>query len=287
MKKVLVTGINSYVGNRFAEWVKQYPDEYDVDRISVRDAKWKEIELSTYDVIVHVAGIAHRKETKENAELYYQVNRDLANEIATKAKKEKVKQFIFLSSMSVYGLNKGVIDKDTPLRPKSHYGKSKLQAEEEIQDLEDSSFKVAIVRPPMIYGEGCKGNYQRLRKLALKTPIFPDVKNKRSMIYIDNLSEFIKNLIDDSRQGVYCPQNKEYVNTSELVQIISKQHDKRILITKLFNPLLRIMQVEMVNKVFGDLIYIKSSFDYRFSYHVNDFISSIEASENVESGNNG
>src|SRR5699024_10242220 len=144
MKKILVTGVNSYVGNSFAEWIKQYPDNCDVDRISVRDDKWKEMDLSIYDVVLHVAGIAHRKETKQNAELYYRVNRDLTYELAINAKKKGVKQFVFFSSMSVYGLNKGIIDKDTPLKPKSHYGISKLQAEEKLNDLADSSFKVAI-----------------------------------------------------------------------------------------------------------------------------------------------
>src|SRR5699024_574338 len=129
MKKILITGVNSYVGNRFAEWVKQYPEEYEVDKISVRGGRWKKMDFSDYDSILHVAGIAHRKETIENKKLYYLVNRDLTNGIALKAKKEGVKQFIFLSSMSVYGLIEGVIDNSTPLKPKSHYGKSKLQAE--------------------------------------------------------------------------------------------------------------------------------------------------------------
>src|SRR5690625_5109469 len=120
MKKILVTGVNSYFGNRFAEWVEQYPDEYHVDRISVRDDKWKEIDFSAYDSVLHVAGIAHRKETKNNTELYYRVNRDLAYVLAEKAKSDGVKHFIFLSTMSVYGLDEGMIDKDTPLKPKSH-----------------------------------------------------------------------------------------------------------------------------------------------------------------------
>src|SRR5699024_1194219 len=130
-----------------------------------RDDKWKEIDLSVYDSILHVAGIAHQKETNENSSLYYDVNRDLAIEMAEKAKKKNVKQFIFLSTMSVYGVETGVIDENTRLNPKTHYGKSKKAAEDSIQKLETDEFKVAIVRPPMIYGKDCPGNYQRLRKI--------------------------------------------------------------------------------------------------------------------------
>ncbi|MGB4351276.1 MAG: NAD-dependent epimerase/dehydratase family protein, partial [Tissierellaceae bacterium] len=218
MKSILITGKNSYIGSRFEEWLAKYPDKYKVDAISLRDESWKEKDFSEYDVIYHVAGIAHRKETKENRELYYAVNRDLAYEVAKKSKQDGIKQFIFLSTMSVYGLESGVIDEYTPLKPKSNYGKSKLQAEELIKPLEDDSFKIAILRPPMVYGKGCKGNYPRLAKLAKITPIFPDIDNKRSMIYIDNLSEFVRLLIDDYSSGLFLPQNSEYVKTSEMVR---------------------------------------------------------------------
>src|SRR5699024_6720063 len=279
MKKVLVTGVNSYVGNSFAEWIEQYPDEYEVDRISVRDDKWKEIDLSVYNSVLHVAGIAHQKETKENASLYYEVNRDLAIEIAKKAKRENVKQFTFLSTMSVYGVETGVIDENTRLNPKTNYGRSKKEAEEGIRKLETDEFKVAIVRPPMIYGKGCPGNYQKLRKLALKTPIFPDVDNRRSMIYIDNLSEFLKLLITDLGRGTLCPQNKEYINTAELVEEIAKVNKKKVLLIDLFTSILKVTGINTINKVFGDLTYNKCSKSNRYNYQLFDFTRSIENSE--------
>lgn len=257
MKKILITGANSYVGTSFISWLKQWPDEYKTEAISVRGYEWKEKDFSIYDVVFHVAGIAHIKETKENSELYYKVNRDLAYEVAKKAKRCGVKQFIFLSSMSVYGMETGVISKYTVPTPKSNYGKSKLQAEELIAPLEDSTFKISVLRPPMIYGKGCKGNYVRLEKFALKSPIFPDIKNKRSMIYIDNLCGFIRLLIDDYSTGLFLPQNDEYVCTSKMVRNIAKAYGKKIYMTKLFNPLLRILKVRTVNKVFGDLVYEK------------------------------
>lgn len=279
MKSILITGKNSYIGSRFEEWLAKYPDKYKVDAISLRDESWKEKDFSEYDVVYHVAGIAHRKETKENRELYYSVNRDLAYKVAKKSKDDGVKQFIFLSTMSVYGLESGVIDEHTPLKPKSNYGKSKLQAEELIKPLEDDSFKIAILRPPMVYGKGCKGNYPRLANLAKITPIFPDVDNKRSMIYIDNLSEFVRLLIDNSFGGLFLPQNKEYVKTSEMVKLIAEAHGKEIIMIKIFNPLLRILNVSIINKVFGDLTYNKDLSEYEDDYKVCEFKESVFITE--------
>ena len=258
MKRILIIGKNSYIGTSLENWLEKEPDKYKIDSTSVRDGAWKEKNFSEYDVVVHVAGIAHIKETKENKDLYYKVNRDLAYKVAKKSKSEGVKQFIFLSSMSVYGIENGVIDKDTPLNATSAYGKSKIEAEELVNKLEAESFRIATLRPPMVYGKGCKGNYPRLARLALKTPIFPNIDNKRSMIYIDNLSEFIKQLIDIQSSGLFFPQNDEYVNTSEMVRLIAEMHGKKIMMTKLFNPLLRLLNISTVNKVFGDLVYEKS-----------------------------
>ena len=192
MKKILITGKNSYIGMSFKNWLEQnYSNEYEVESISLRNNLWKDKDFSRFDVVYHTAGVVHIKENKKNRELYYKVNRDLTFEVAKKAKKEGVKQFIFLSSMSVYGLITGVIDENTPLSPNTSYGKSKFEAERLLLTLEDNNFKVAILRPPMVYGKGCKGNYPKLAKLAKVLPVFPDIQNKRSMIYIDYLNEFV------------------------------------------------------------------------------------------------
>jgi nucleoside-diphosphate-sugar epimerase len=262
MKRILITGANSYIGTSVENWLAKEPDKYKVDTVDMRDDSWKNKDFSKFDVVFHVAGIAHIKETKENKPLYYKVNRDLAYETAKKAKAEGVKQFIFLSSMSVYGIEKGVIDENTPLEPNTHYGKSKLQAEELINRLTSDSFNVAILRPPMVYGENCKGNYPRLARLAVSTPIFPKIDNKRSMIYIDNLSQFVRLLIDDCSSGLFFPQNSEYVCTSEMVKLISEIHGKKIYMTKIFNPLLKLLKISLINKVFGDLVYEKRMSEY-------------------------
>jgi len=258
MKKILITGKSSYIGTSLEKWLMKEPDKYQVDTIDMKDGSWKEQDFTGYDVVFHVAGIVHVKETKKNRSLYYGVNRDLAYETAKKAKADGVNQFIFLSSMSVYGIENGVIDKNTPLKPASAYGKSKLEAEQLINTIADNSFKVAILRPPMVYGKKCRGNYSRLADLALKTPVFPKIDNMRSMIYIDNLSEFIKYFIDNFSNGLFFPQNAEYVNTSEMVRLIAEVHGKNLKMTNLFNTPLKFFKVSTVNKVFGNLVYVKN-----------------------------
>ena len=255
MKKILITGANSYIGTSFEKYMAQFGDEYTVDTVDMIGDSWKSMSFSVFDCVFHVAGIAHQKETLENAHLYYEVNRNLAVATAKKAKHDGVKQFILLSSMNVYGMNTGVITKNTVPNPKSHYGKSKLQADEKIVKLNCDTFKVAILRPPMVYGKGCKGNYQRLRSFALKSPIFPDYPNKRSMVYIGNLCEFVKNTIDEGGQGLFFPQDSKYVNTSNMVKHIASANGKKMHFTKLFNPFIRLLQFGVVEKVFGSLIY--------------------------------
>lgn len=284
MKKILITGANSYIGISFEKYMAQWPEKYQVDTVDMIDGTWREKDFSGYDTVFHVAGIAHQKETQENAELYYKINRDLAFDTAVKAKTDGVKQFIFLSSMSVYGLETGVITKETVPTPKSNYGKSKLQAEELLGGLADEAFKVAILRPPMVYGKGCKGNYRTLSKLACKLPIFPAVKNERSMLYIDNLSEFVQLMIENEEKGIFWPQNAEYSNTTDLVKMIARVHGKKIAIIPGFAWLLKIFGCfsGIVNKAFGDLIYEQSLSEYRVEYRLISLEKLISIEESFE-----
>ncbi len=272
MKKILITGANSYIGTSFENYIKtNYPADYEVDTVDMIDGSWKEKSFAGYDVVFHVAGIAHIKETEENAHLYYDINRDLPIEVAKKAKAEGVKQFIFLSSMSVYGKDTGVITKETMPSPKSNYGKSKIQAEEGLHELKGESFKIVVMRPPMVYGEGCKGNYNSIIKLVEKLPFFPKVNNKRSMIHIDNLSSFIKMAIDKELSGLYFPQNKEFANTTALAREIAGRMNKKVYMSFVLGFCVLCLKPfsKTVRKAFCDLIY-KDTEVFEFSYCVRD-----------------
>lgn len=281
MKKILITGANSYIGSSFENYLnKNYNSCYQIDTLDMINESWKNFDFSSYDVIYHVAGIAHIKETKDNKDLYYKVNKDLAIEVAKKAKQENVKQFIFLSSMSVYGIEKGFITKDTTLNPKSNYAKSKLQAEEVLKSLQTKDFKICIIRPPMVYGKDCKGNFQSLIKFAKKLPIFPKVKNNRSMIYIDNLSEFVKLLIDNSEEGLFFPQNNEYSNTSNLVKLIGQSMNKKVRLFIGLGWLIKLssLVIKKLTKAFGSLCYDMKLSEYKQNYALSSLEESIKES---------
>lgn len=258
LKRVLIIGANSYIGTSFKQFIENMDEkELIIDRISARNEEWKLHDFSGYDVVLHLSGIAHRKEKKTETADYYRVNRDLAYDVAKKAKESKVGQFIFMSTAAVYGSNVSVITKDTIPCPSTHYGMAKLEAEQDIIELHNDDFKVAVVRPPMVYGYGCKGNFKRLLLLAKITPIFPNIQNKRSMIYIDNLCEFIRLLIEYEEWGYFHPQNAEYVCTSEMVQVIIEEVGQKPHYTKVFNWLIQIFanRVEAISKLFGDWYY--------------------------------
>ena len=277
MKRILITGANSYIGTSFEKWVAQWPEDYQVETVGTRNGEWKEIDFSPYDTIFHVAGIAHQDAKADQEELYYKVNRDLTIEVALKAKSEGVQQFIFMSSMIVYGASSKigetkVITRDTVPEPINFYGNSKLQAEQGILPLQSEEFNIVVIRPPMIYGKGSKGNYPLLAKFARCSPIFPNIINQRSMIHIDNLTQFIRVMIDYEENGIFFPQNKKYINTSDMVKIIAEVNGRKLLLTSIFNPGLIILgkYLSVINKVFGSLVYDKSISDYNHDYCVND-----------------
>jgi len=290
MKKILITGANSFIGISFENYIREnFSGEYVVDTVDMIDGSWREKDFSSYDSVFHVAGIAHSDSGKisdEKAKLYYAVNTDLTVETAKKAKADGVKQFVFMSSAIVYGesapIGKNrVITKDTPVSPENCYGDSKVQAENGIRPLNDDSFKVVILRPPMIYGKGSKGNYPLLVKLALKTPIFPNVKNQRSMLYVGNLCEFVRLMVENEESGTFWPQNAEYSNTSQMVKLIANVHGKKLGLVKGFGWALKLMShlTGLVNKAFGSLCYEMELSAYQTDYRIKNLKDSIEETE--------
>lgn len=301
-KKVLITGSGSYVGESFAQYAKEnYGENFEIEFIDMIDGSWRDKNFSGYDIVYHVAGIAHADvgnvddETKEK---YYAVNTDLAIEVCKKAKAEGVKEFIFMSSMIVYGESapygkKKVIDEHTVPAPANFYGDSKLQADVAVRDIADDNFKVIVLRPPMIYGKGSKGNYPLLSKLAKKLPVFPDVDNERSMLYIENLCEFLCQIMIvkkfEKSAIVLMPQNKERTKTSEMVKEIAKVVKKKIRIVHAFKPLICIGSKFpgkiglIINKAFGNLAYAQTLSEYSgISYEKVNLKESICQSEDMK-----
>lgn len=274
MKHILITGAKSFVGTNVGNWLLKEPENFAVDVVDTMNDAWKQADFSKYDVVFHVAGIAHVDPKPEMAPLYYKVNRDLAIEVAKWAKEHGVKQFIYMSSRIVYHASKSmradVTTAETKPDPNDFYGDSKLQAEKGLSELVCDSFKVAILRPPMIYGPGNKGNLPRLAWLATKAPIFPAWHNKRSMLHVYNLAEFIKQVITRELGGTFFPQNDEYADTVEIVRCFAKEHGHKIWITRVLNPFVWLGSffIPQIPKMFSDSYYVQEMSKYDFDYQV-------------------
>ena len=282
MIKVLITGAGSYVGESVRRYILSTSSDFEIDAVDTMNDAWKEAEFSKYDVVYHVAGIAHVNADPKMEPLYYKVNRDLTIEVARAAKAAGVKQFIFMSSQIVFhesqSLKTEVLTSETKENPNGFYGDSKLQAELGIKPLEDENFKVCILRPCMIYGPNAKGNFPRLAKLATKVPLFPEWHNKRSMLYIDNLAEFVKQAVIRELSGTFYPQNRELADTVEIIRFFAKTAGHRIWITKLLNPFVWLgsFVLQPLNKMFATYYYDPEMSKMDFDYQLVSFEESLK-----------
>lgn len=280
--KVLITGAGSYVGESVRKYILSTSSDFEIDAVDTMGDNWKKADYSQYDVVYHVAGIAHVNADPKMEPLYYKVNRDLTIAVAEHAKAAGVKQFIFMSSQIVFhesqSLKSEVLTKDTKENPNGFYGDSKLQAEIGLHKLEDENFKVCILRPCMIYGPNAKGNFPRLAKLATKVPLFPCWHNKRSMLYIDNLAEFVKQAMLRGLSGTFYPQNKEQADTVEIIRFFAKQAGHKVWISRIFNPFVWLgsFVLQPINKMFATYYYDPSMSKMDFDYQLVSFEESLK-----------
>lgn len=260
---ILITGKNSYIGEHIKSYLESFKNT--VDEVDTITDDWKKIDYSKYDSIVHVAAIVHENAQKSSEELFKRVNTVLPFSIASLAKEQGVKQFVFLSTMGVFGLGKSlsendsVVNKNTPVHPTSLYGSSKYEAEKKLESIADDSFSVVIVRPPNVYGPGCKGNYiSGFSKLANMMFVCPDAYASihQSMIYIDNLSECIRLLIVNNSSGVFHPQDDYAPNTVEMVELIRATNGKKTRKSKFLGKLVKPFgKLSLVKKIYGGIKY--------------------------------
>lgn len=276
-----ILGENSYICNRFYEYVRS--TDFKIEYISCRDNTWEFVDFSQFHTILCPIGIAHVSTAPSMEAKYYAINRDLPIAIAKKAKEEGTGHFVFFSSIIVYGADKPIgtdfkIDSSTVPTPENFYGKSKLEAEQELLKLHDKNFAITIIRMPMVYGPNCRGNFPQLLKVAKRSPLCPLIQNKRSMIYIDNLCEFLKLIIENKKTGILYPQNTVYVSTVEIIRTAAKYFNHKIYFVNLFNPIIKLLakKIAIVNKIFGTKVYDISLSPDLERYNKVDFDTSIK-----------
>lgn len=264
--RIVITGKDSYIGNNIQSYIEMMDSSAIITQLDVIDNAWKNFDFAGYDVVIHVAAIVHRKDVAD-WELYKSVNTDLPIEIAERAKAQGVKQFVFLSTMAVYGyektlsLSKSIITKDTELNPTTMYGKSKYLAEVGLQQLETESFHISIVRPPNVYGPGCRGGYiKTYRKITEMLPVIPEAFTsvKQSVIYIDNLSSLIYLLVVRRQHGIFTPQDDKAVSAVEIMECISEILKLKKKRCKILGKMMKLLSfVPLVKKGYGGVAYAK------------------------------
>lgn len=267
-KKILIIGKNSYIGNHINEWLTNRGNI--VEQVDTLNDDWMSFDYSAFDTIVHVAGIVHRPECHDWF-LYKRVNADMPISIASMAKKQGVKQYVYFSTMAVYKAEKElhgcVIDEKTPKSSNSFYGKSKLMAEEGLQKLQDENFNVVFVRPPSVYGKGCRGGYiSGFVSIARKLPVIPRAYTtaRQSFIYIDNLCECVRLIIDNRLQGVFCPQDDEIPNANELLEAIVSGLGEKYRESRFLGICLQAFSfLPLVKKAYGGISYSRTLSDVK------------------------
>jgi len=259
--RILITGKHSYIGGSVKAWLNEKEATFVVDEISLRNINLNTLSFKNYDVVFHVAGIAHINSNKKMIPEYFKINRDLAIEVAKKAKHEGVKQFIFTSTMAIYGDDRTLgdfrpIDIEKPT-PTNAYGQSKLAADLSIQKLQDKNFKVSILRIPMVYGVNSKGNFPKLEKLAGRISIFPKLENIRSVINVLSLSELIRLLIIKNKNGVFYPQDREFFSTTTFINAYRKKINKKTIFIPFLSIILKFLAlfIRSINKIYGNKFY--------------------------------
>lgn len=281
---ICIIGKNSYIGNHIDEWLSR--PGHSVFQLDVLNEDWKNFDFSPFDALIQVAGIVHQPDCQDS-ELYKQVNTDMPIEIARKFKASgpKRKIFVFLSTMAVFGvskrLNKNVITADTPTTPYGLYAQSKKAAEDGLLFLQSDDFNIIIIRPPNVYGRGCRGGYiAGFVGVAKKLPFIPEAYTnvKQSVLYIDNLCELILRLIESGKHGIFMPQDDKAVSAVELIRAIGAGLGINVRTSRLLGAVAHLGSfLPIIQKAYGGVEYSEElSFFPGIDYHVVPFEEAIK-----------
>lgn len=268
-KTILITGASGFVGKRYLVYNK---DKYTIMPVSLRKTTPEQIDYSKVDTIVHLAGMAHQMQ-KIDDQIYFDVNYELTKNFAQAAKNNKVKHFIFISTIKVFGEHqKAVLNENSPCEPVNDpYGESKLKAEQVLEKMNDDEFCVSIVRPPLVYGPGVKGNLIRFLELANKSyPLpFKAVDNKRTMVFLDNLIELINRLTDAPQNGIFLAGDRAPISTTTLISTMRKQMGKSpnlFVMPTPFKALLKMLKPGLAIRLYDSLEMNTSNTNQRLNF---------------------
>lgn len=254
MKNILLTGARGFVGSYF---YMMYQKKYNIQKFSFLTDDFNTLNCSKENVVFHLSALVHQM-GGASVEEYEQVNVIQTLELAKKAKESGVKQFVFMSTVKVYGEEiDGIYTENSVCHPEDEYGKSKLKAERELLKLESEDFIVSIVRAPIVYGYGVKANIKNLVSLVKKVLVLPfgGIENRRSMVYVGNLCHLVDVVIEQEKSGVFLASDDEPLSTTRLIELIAKELDKKVYLIKIpfFEALLKLLKPSFHKRLYGSL----------------------------------
>ena len=254
MKKLLITGSSGFVGKYF---INKYKNKYEIKTFSFLKDDIRTLDCKDVDVVFYLSALVHQM-GGASCEEYERVNVTQTLQLAKKAKESGVKQFVFMSTVKVYGEETdSKYSENSICNPEDEYGKSKLKAELELQKLEDKDFKISIIRTPIVYGYGVKANIKSLINLVNKVPLLPfgKIENKRSMVYIGNLCHLVDEVITQQKSGIFLTSDDQPLSTSRLIELMAKNLDKKVYLVKIsfFESLLKILKPSFHKRLYGSL----------------------------------
>lgn len=254
--KIILTGASGFIGKNIIENFS----EFEIVPFSLRTKQISDIDFSNIDIVIHLAALVHQMKGAPEAD-YFKINSELTFNIASIAKNNGVKHFIFLSTVKVYGetTKEGFPwNEYSECKPTDPYGKSKLEAENRISALSDNNFQVSIIRTPLVYGKGVKGNVFSLMKLVEKINLLPlgGIENKRTMVYVKNLIALINRIIEKKQSGIFLAGDDTSMSTSKMVTIISSAMSKKIILFKIPKFILKLLVLitpNILERLYGSL----------------------------------
>jgi UDP-glucose 4-epimerase len=251
--RVLLTGASGFIGSAF---YSRYRNILDIEAASFHK-EIDQINIDHIDVVVHLAALVHQMNGADEKD-YHEVNVAKTLALAEKAKTSGVGQFIFMSSVKVYGEeNDEPYNEKSPCFPKEPYGESKLEAEKALLSLADDTFKIAIIRTPVVYGEGVKANILKLVELTDRYGALPfgGIDNRRSMVYIGNLTHLIFEIIKQDKAGLFLAGDDAPFSTSELIAAIAKALRKRCMLFPCLTlkTVLKYLKPQLFQRLYGNL----------------------------------
>lgn len=258
-KNLMITGASGFIGSNFIE---KYKEEYNIIPVDLIKERPEDLNYKGVDCILHLAALVHQMKGAPK-EKYFEVNTELTRKIAESAKKSGVNHFIFYSTVAVYGTHgyfehDKILSIDSPTNPQTAYAKSKLQAEEILLEMQETNFRITILRPPMVYGNNCPGNMKRLEKLVEIFPILPfgNDENRRTIVHVDKLLEITNKVIKEKDCGIIIPSDKESISIREIILMVMKtkiKTRKLIRVNKYLIKCLHKIKPSIIESLYGSL----------------------------------